>query len=44
MGLDVDPLAMDDLPHFLDALTESYLEVMSLGRAAGVPARERRSG
>ena len=32
MGLDVDPLAMEDLPHFLDALTESYLEVMSLGR------------
>lgn len=44
MGLDVDPLAMADLPHFLDALTESYLEVVSLGRDAGVPARERRLG
>ncbi len=43
IGLDVDPLAMPDLPHFLDALTESYLEVMSLGRDVGVPARERRS-
>ncbi len=31
VGLDVDPLAMPDLPHFLDALAESYAEVMDLG-------------
>jgi WS/DGAT/MGAT family acyltransferase len=28
VGLDVDPLAMDDLPHFRDALAESYWEVV----------------
>jgi len=43
MGLDIDPLAMADLPHFLDALTESYLEVVSLGRDAGVSAHTRRT-
>ena len=30
VGLDVDPLAMSDLPHFLDALRESAAEVLSL--------------
>jgi WS/DGAT/MGAT family acyltransferase len=41
VGLDVDPVAMDDLPRFLDALAESYAEVLSLGRApsAGEGAR-----
>jgi diacylglycerol O-acyltransferase / wax synthase len=37
MGLDVDPLAMPDLPHFLDALRESYLEIVSLVRDVSVP-------
>jgi WS/DGAT/MGAT family acyltransferase len=30
VGLDVDPLAMNDLPHFLDALAESWDEVRTL--------------
>ena len=30
VGLDVDPLAMPDLPRFLDALGESYAETMTL--------------
>ncbi len=34
VGLDIDPLAMDDLPHFRDALQESYEEVLSVGRRA----------
>jgi diacylglycerol O-acyltransferase len=36
VGLDVDPLAMDDLPHFLDALRESYAEILNVGRQADV--------
>ncbi len=46
VGLDVDPLAMTDLPHFRDALQESYEEVLNVGHAASVterPARRRRS-
>jgi len=39
VGLDVDPLAMDDLPHFLDALAESYAEVMNVGRLADAALR-----
>lgn len=46
VGLDVDPLAMADLPHFLDALRESYEEVLNVGGAAEAlpsgPARRRR--
>lgn len=42
VGLDVDPLAMDDLPHFRDALREAYEELLSVGRQAEV--RPRRSG
>jgi WS/DGAT/MGAT family acyltransferase len=34
VGLDVDPLAMDDLPRFLDALAESYREVVNVGTRA----------
>ena len=34
VGLDVDPLAMDDLAHFRDALQESYEEVLSVGHRA----------
>jgi hypothetical protein len=34
VGLDVDPLAMDDLPRFRDALAESYAEVLNVGREA----------
>ena len=30
----IDPLAMTDLPHFLDALQESYNEVLNVGRNA----------
>jgi diacylglycerol O-acyltransferase len=33
VGLDVDPLAMDDLEHFRDALRESYAEVVNVARA-----------
>ncbi|MFN8545290.1 MAG: wax ester/triacylglycerol synthase family O-acyltransferase [Candidatus Binatia bacterium] len=33
VGLDVDPLAMPDLPHFLDALGEAYAEVLGVGGA-----------
>jgi len=32
VGLDVDPLAMHDLPHFRDALQEAYEEVLNVGR------------
>jgi hypothetical protein len=34
VGLDVDPLAMGDLPHFRDALAESYAEVVNVARDA----------
>jgi diacylglycerol O-acyltransferase len=34
VGLDVDPLAMDDLEHFRDALRESYAEVVNVAGAA----------
>jgi len=34
VGLDVDPLAMPDLPHFLDALGESCVEVVAVGRGS----------
>jgi hypothetical protein len=33
VGLDVDPLAMDDLEHFRDALRESYAEVVNVACA-----------
>ena len=45
VGLDVDPLAMKDLPHFLDALRESYDEILNVGgtaEAARPAARRRR--
>jgi WS/DGAT/MGAT family acyltransferase len=44
VGLDVDPLAMDDLPRFRDALRESYEEVVSIGRQGDSrrPRRRRR--
>jgi len=42
VGLDVDPLAMPDLPHFRDALQESYAEVLNLGRQSAVGPRRRR--
>ena len=31
VGLDIDPLAMDDLPRFRDALQESYAEILNIG-------------
>ncbi|HEY2386517.1 MAG TPA: wax ester/triacylglycerol synthase family O-acyltransferase [Candidatus Binatia bacterium] len=34
VGLDVDPLAMDDLEHFRDALRESYAEVVNIACVA----------
>ncbi len=34
VGLDVDAMAMDDLPHFRDALKESYEEILNVGRQA----------
>ena len=42
VGLDVDALAMDDLPHFVDALAESYAEVLALSREPGRKASRRR--
>jgi hypothetical protein len=39
VGLDVDPLAMADLPHFRDALAESYAEVVNVGLHAEVAVR-----
>lgn len=36
VGLDVDPLAMTDLPHFRDALQESYDEILNIGRQGDV--------
>jgi WS/DGAT/MGAT family acyltransferase len=36
VGLDVDPLAMDDLPHFCDALRESYAEILKIGRPSDI--------
>jgi diacylglycerol O-acyltransferase / wax synthase len=32
VGLDADAMAMDDLPHFRDALRESYAEILNIGR------------
>lgn len=37
-GLDVDPMAMHDLPHFVDALRESSDEVLGMGRHRQVAA------
>jgi diacylglycerol O-acyltransferase / wax synthase len=42
VGLDVDPMAMEDLQHFRDALQESYEEVLTAGRLLDIPRR--RSG
>lgn len=39
VGLDTDPLAMDDLPHFRDALRESYEEVLNVARQTEVARR-----
>jgi diacylglycerol O-acyltransferase len=36
VGLDVDPLAMSDLPHFRDALQESYAELLNISREGDV--------
>jgi WS/DGAT/MGAT family acyltransferase len=35
VGLDVDPIAMDDMDHFRDAFAESYAEVIGLAASAG---------
>ena len=44
VGLDVDPLAMDDLPQFRNALHEAYAEVLNIGRRgdARLPRQPRR--
>jgi diacylglycerol O-acyltransferase len=44
VGLDVDPLAMEDLPHFRDALAESYEEVLNIGRRAETGGHRRAAG
>jgi len=36
VGLDVDALAMDDLPHFRDAWRESYEEILNIGRQGDI--------
>jgi diacylglycerol O-acyltransferase / wax synthase len=41
VGLDIDPLSMDDLPHFRDALEQAYDEVLSVGRQADRRPRPR---
>ena len=42
VGLDVDSLAMDDVPHFVDALRESYAEVVAMSHDPARPALRRR--
>jgi WS/DGAT/MGAT family acyltransferase len=43
VGLDVDPLAMEDLPRFRDALRKSYAEILHIGRRGDIrPARRPR--
>jgi len=42
VGLDIDPMSMDDLPHFRDALQEAYDEVLSIGRQVDLRSRRRR--
>jgi diacylglycerol O-acyltransferase len=39
VGLDIDPLGMDDLPQFRAALQEAYTEVIGMARRAPRPAR-----
>lgn len=39
VGLDIDPLGMDDLPRFRAALQEAYSEVLGMDRRAARPAR-----
>jgi len=39
VGLDIDPLGMDDLPRFRAALQEAYSEVLGMARRAARPAR-----
>jgi hypothetical protein len=34
VGLDVDPMAMPDLPRFIDALGESLAELLELSRGS----------
>jgi diacylglycerol O-acyltransferase len=41
VGLDIDPLAMSDLPAFRDALREAYEEVLNVGRRAERQTRPR---
>jgi diacylglycerol O-acyltransferase len=43
VGLDVDPLAMDDLPCFRDALRKSYAEVVNIGRRRDFRPRRSRA-
>ena len=43
VGLDIDPLSMDDLPHFRDALQEAYDEFLEVGRQADLRPRRRRA-
>jgi diacylglycerol O-acyltransferase len=39
VGLDIDPLGMDDLPQFRAALQEAYTEVLGMARRPPRPAR-----
>lgn len=41
VGLDIDPMAMRDLPRFLDGLRESYEEMVNVGRHAEWAPRRR---
>lgn len=38
VGLDIDPLGMDDLPSFRDALHDAYVEVLGCRPPVGAPA------
>jgi len=40
VGLDIDPVSMDDLPHFRDAIAGAYDEMLNIGRRAGVERRQ----
>jgi diacylglycerol O-acyltransferase / wax synthase len=44
VGLDTDPMSLEDLPHFRDALQEAYDEVLSVGSRADLRPRAHRRG
>ena len=39
VGIDIDPVSMDDLSRFRDAIAQAYEEMLNVGRRAAVPKR-----